>query len=104
MDFGKITDTSIGQMLLFFSKRQPGIIEEKRTRLRTIARPMFLNVMEASLKDLDQTLVQIFTLEELKALDTFYISPVGRSVMRKMPQYLAAIIPAIQNGIQSALP
>lgn len=40
-----------------------------------------------------------FTVDEIKALTKFYASPEGRSVMKKMPDYMRELMPHIQNQI-----
>jgi hypothetical protein len=44
-----------------------------------------------------------FTVPELTALDNFYASPEGQSVMQKMPQVLSEMIPFAQRMIIEAI-
>ena len=48
------------------------------------------------------SMVQIFTVEELNALADFYGNSVGRSIVRKMPAYFAAFMPAMQQRLIDA--
>ncbi len=41
-------------------------------------------------------LAQHFTVDELELLADFYGSPIGKSVMKKMPQYMATVMPSIE--------
>jgi len=44
-----------------------------------------------------------FTTDEIKALTTFYASPEGQSVMKKMPKYMGELMPYIQQKTQEAV-
>lgn len=44
-----------------------------------------------------------FTLKEIKALTKFYGSPVGKSVMKKFPQYMGELMPYLQTINQRAM-
>ncbi len=44
-----------------------------------------------------------FTVPELTALDNFYASPEGQSVMRKMPQMMSVVMPFAQKMIIEAI-
>jgi hypothetical protein len=44
-----------------------------------------------------------FTVSELTALDNFYASPEGQSVMRKMPQIMSEMMPFAQKMIIEAI-
>ena len=46
-----------------------------------------------------QAMTRVFSVPELNALADFYGSPAGRSVMAKMPEYLAVTMPSIQQRI-----
>ena len=48
---------------------------------------------------LAQSMIDTFTVTELNALADFYGSPAGKSIMKKFPVYMAAIMPAIQKEI-----
>lgn len=48
-------------------------------------------------------LTKHFTAEELRALADFYESPVGRSVMDKMGEYMADAMPDIMNLVIEAV-
>lgn len=50
-----------------------------------------------------ESMVKVFTTEELNALADFYGSKIGRSVMNKFGVYMAEIMPAMQQEIMRAL-
>ncbi len=52
----------------------------------------------------DEVMADLFTLEEIEAISAFYASPVGSSVMAKLPQLSAAIQPQIAAFVQSVVP
>lgn len=49
-------------------------------------------------------MADLFTLEEIEALAAFYSSPVGRSVMTKLPELVAAQQPQIMEMVQREVP
>ena len=48
-------------------------------------------------------LVRDFSLEELKAMAKFFNSPVGQSIMKKMPVYQSEVMPAVMQKMQQAV-
>ncbi len=48
-------------------------------------------------------MVKTFTADELQALADFYGSAVGKSAMAKMGTYMAEVMPATMNEVQTAL-
>lgn len=48
------------------------------------------------------SMTKVFTLAEIKALNKFYSSKEGNSVMRKIGVYMADIMPVIQEELQKA--
>jgi hypothetical protein len=62
---------------------------------RTIDRGLLREVMM-------EAMVGVFTAEELDALADFYGSEVGRSVMRKFGEYMAAFMPALEQILVQA--
>ena len=48
-------------------------------------------------------LAKDLSLEEIEAMITFYSSPLGRSVMTKMPQVMQDTIPVVQGMMMKAL-
>ncbi len=59
--------------------------------------------MDAVTKGMEDALVKRFTAEELKAMADFYGSPVGKSVMSKMGDYSADLMPVMQAQMMKAL-
>ncbi len=59
--------------------------------------------MEAVTDGMKESLVKVFTAEELRALADFYSSPAGKSAMKKMTPYMHDLMPLIQAEIQKAV-
>ena len=104
MNLDKLADVSISPILMAVEKNQPELYAEKKDKLQSIAKTVMSKTLTDALNGLDKTLAKIFTLEELKALQSFYSSETGRNVMRKMPQYTAAVQPAMVRALQTAVP
>jgi hypothetical protein len=50
-----------------------------------------------------QSMLRVFTTDELNALADFYGSPHGASAMRKFGIYMADVMPAVQEEIQRGI-
>lgn len=50
-----------------------------------------------------QSMAKSFTVEEIEMLTEFYSKPEGKSVMQKMPEYMADVMPYIQQSVSQAL-
>jgi hypothetical protein len=48
-------------------------------------------------------LVNTFTAEEMKTMTQFYGSPTGQSIVKKMPNYVAQVLPSIQQMVIKGL-
>jgi len=69
-------------------------------RRREFIRYMRKSIDLQSLRNLAViSMVQVFTADELEALASFYVSPVGRSILKKFPEYMGAFMPAINEMI-----
>jgi len=62
--------------------------------------PSDIQMIEAAATD---SMVKHFTIGEIEALTAFYSSPEGRSVMKKMPDYMADLMPAIQSKMMAKM-
>lgn len=91
------------------AKMRDDILTQVAAALPTSERQAFINEMKLLVRS-DvierigrEAMVKTFTAEEMTALAEFYESPQGMSVMKKMPVYMAAVMPAIQQEIQKAM-
>ncbi len=78
--------------------------QDQIDRIDALYRATMLEPLRAIMMQQDQVMADLFTLEEIEALLAFYTSPVGRSVMTKMPQLMEIQQPAILNMVQSTMP
>lgn len=85
------------EMVNVASKKMPAGDKEKFVEMMT------KNFDIASLtKAMKESLVKVFTAEEIKALADFHGSPTGKSATRKMSLYMAEMMPAIQTEMKKA--
>lgn len=56
------------------------------------------------LRQQDEIMADLFTLEQIEALAAFYASPVGRSVMTRLPQLIEAQQPQILDMVNREVP
>jgi hypothetical protein len=76
--------------------------------LPTDQREMFVNMMtkyldfDAITKGMRDAMMKTFTADELSALADFYASPVGKSAMAKMGDYMAAMMPMMTQEMAKA--
>jgi hypothetical protein len=81
-------DDLLDQMALEIIKQIP------KENQRDFAKVWMMAVNKAELTSVaSRMLCSHFTLEELKALATFYGSPEGKSIIKKMPKYAADLMP-----------
>ena len=72
-------------------------------------RPQFLGHMKASVhadaleRISRESMVQVFTADELNALADFYGSANGASAMKKFGAYMGIIMPAVQQEVMQAM-
>jgi hypothetical protein len=77
-----------------------GMPADKRQAFKDLfTKHIDIPAMEKAMK---ASLVKNFTADELKALADFYGSPVGKSAMKKMPKYMADLMPTIQSEVMKA--
>ena len=58
--------------------------------------------MQRVIAAMKEAMVKTFTADELHALADFYASPVGKSAMAKMGDYMASVMPVLMKEIQTA--
>src|SRR5271157_2098232 len=91
-------DDLMDQMLVEIQKRIP---PENRELFARIWKSAF-DAKELKEKILN-SMCKFFTMEEIQALTKFYSSPEGKSVMKKIPQYMAELMPYLQVINQRAM-
>ena len=73
-------------------------------KLDTLYQDTFYDKMYDLLSQQDKIAADIFSLEEIIALRDFYFTSEGRSVMRKMPDIIAAQQPMITEMVKTTIP
>ncbi|RII25336.1 MAG: hypothetical protein CXR31_14150 [Geobacter sp.] len=78
------------------------VAEQMALNLPPDQREQFRNIMtkyldiEAVTKSMKESMVKLFTADELAALADFYGSPIGVSATKKMGAYMGELMPTIQ--------
>lgn len=67
--------------------------------IATMTKNLDLKVVTDLMRD---SMIKNFTADELKALADFYGSPIGKSAMAKMSNYMADIMPRLMVELQKA--
>lgn len=78
--------------------------DEKISSIRTLYSGTFTEPMFELMRGQKEIMADTFSLTEIIALKEFYISPVGRSVMKKLPQLIGSQQPAIMKMVQAKIP
>ena len=95
MDFDALTTQMSGIALGPIAQHQPELYARKKARLTEIVEQGMADSLRQAMIGIDRDMAENFTLAELTALRDFYASPEGRSVMTKMPAYMAEVMPRI---------
>ncbi len=99
-----IVDSSTAPLLANIKQRQPALFAQKEATLRNLVKDVVTKVAREAQAGQDQILADTFTVSEIRALQIFSESPVGRRVLDKMPKLTAALQPALQKSIRKSLP
>ncbi|SDW03489.1 DUF2059 domain-containing protein [Celeribacter indicus] len=78
--------------------------EEQRSEIHRIYMDNLADPMREVMNGQAEVMADQFTIEEITALRDFYGTEEGRSVMRKMPDVLAAVQPDIMQMVQTKMP
>jgi len=70
-------------------------------RIRVLYSDMFTEPMTGLMLRQADLMADMMTLDEIAALNEFYSTPLGRSVMRKLPDVIGAQQPMILEMVQS---
>ncbi len=84
-------------------------IQEMAKQIPEAHRAEFISAMQKGIK-IDalkqvaiESMTKHFTVKELQALTAFYGSPEGKSVMKKFGDYMADVLPAINEQVMQVL-
>jgi hypothetical protein len=85
-------------MLAELSQRIPAARRDESVAM--IKKSMPVEVVTRITRD---AVVKVYSAQEINALADFYESPLGVSVMKKMPKLMSEMMPAIQREVLKAL-
>lgn len=74
--------------------------QERDAYLEHMRKTVRMDVLEKAALD---SMVKVFTSEEMNALADFYKTPVGKSALAKFGPYVADLMPAIQDEFVRAM-
>lgn len=83
--------------------RQPGLYAQKEAELRKLLENTMLQAARDANTGADERMADIFTLGEIRALQIFARSTTGKSVLKKLPRYSAAMAGPMQQAIISQM-
>lgn len=101
MDINALIDQMWKPMVQGFEASGKTVTEAQINKLRTVYRDNFAEPLLELMSNQGPVLANIYTLDELKALHAFYLTPEGRGVMSKMPQLLEQQQPEIMQLVMS---
>lgn len=79
------------------------LTEDQLARIKALYLDAFAEPLPALMRDQAGIMADMFTLAEIKALNDFYATPEGKSVMAKLPQLTAAQQPALNQFIGTTM-
>jgi hypothetical protein len=91
-----------------FNKMFEGMIVEMARNIPSNKRKSFVREMRQSMNAQRvrniaiNSMVQVFTVDELNLLAQFYGSPTGKSIMKKFPEYTGVLMPMLNAEIARA--
>jgi hypothetical protein len=103
MDFDAMAAQLSASLLQPVAQRQPALYLSKEKVLKGIVEQGLVESMRNAMLGVDAEMAKAFTLQELTALRDFYASPVGMSVMTKMPAFMAEAMPRIMQSSMTDL-
>ena len=80
------------------------VSEAQKAELQAFYEAEFMEPMRGIMLAQDEIMADLFTLEEITALKEFYETSLGRSVMTKLPDVIAAQQPMIIEMVGAKIP
>lgn len=104
MDIDRIIRQMYTPLLAEAAQRRVTVSDAQKAELDAL----YLSRMRQPLIDImlaqDEIMADLLTLEEVRALADFYATPVGRSVMIKMPEIMERQQPLIMAFLEQSMP
>lgn len=104
MDIEKVASVSVQPLLSVVKRENPDISSEQLEKLNKKLSLFMSEYLKDVIEEFVDETAEIFTYEELKALDAFYRTPEGQGVMKKMPEFMSKMQPVIMNSMMSTGP
>jgi hypothetical protein len=101
MDINALIDQMWKPMVQGFEVSGKTVTDAQIDKLRAVYRDNFAEPLLELMSNQGPVLASIYTLDELKALHAFYLTPEGQGVMSKMPQLLEQQQPEIMQLVMS---
>ena len=79
------------------------LTEDQLAKIKALYMGAFAEPLPALMRDQAGIMADMFTLAEINALNDFYATPEGKSVMAKLPQLTAAQQPALNQFIGTTM-
>ena len=84
------------------------VTDEQKAEIQKLYKDTFSEPMLKMMMDQGPAMAEIYTLEELQALNAFYDTDAGRSAIRKMPQLMQKqqpqIMAIVNDSVTTVLP
>lgn len=104
LDLEAMVRTMYRPVLDQFAATGRRVSDDQIARLDALYLSIMLQPLRAIMAEQDEIMADLFTLEEIEALYGFFSTPVGRSVLTKMPQLTERIQPHIMAMIEENVP
>ena len=96
--FVGMSDNIYQQVLSIVSKQHPELSEDQMAKIEPLVGDPLKRRLDLIVQMNILNALKMFSTDELVALDTFYASPTGQAIQKKMPR-LTEQVPVIMQGI-----
>lgn len=104
MDMAAVVRTMYMPLVEQFRAQGMPISDAQVAELDALYQAEMSGPMTQIMRQQPATMADIMTLEEITALRDFYATPVGRSVMLRLPEILSAQQPQIMGMVEARMP
>jgi len=104
MDMAAVVRTMYLPLVDQFRAQGMPITDAQVAELDALYQAQMAGPMAEIMRQQPETMANIMTLEEITALRDFYATPVGRSVMMRLPEILSAQQPQIMAMVEGRMP
>lgn len=104
MDLKAMIGTMWAPVVQMIERSGKTLSEEQKDQIDALYQETFTGPMTEMMLSQSDVMADLFTLEEIEALTQFYSTPIGQSVMKKLPKVMEAIQPQIVALVQNTLP